>query len=126
MRNIVTRGQEEHLAHHLHAIRGDQAGDEITWFSPRLFEQMCDETAALQRELAAVEKAGYSEAAMKKLDQRISSIFETQYLTKLVTLFDQIRPQLAQYFAAKHAWKQEHPEDFQDDAGPVHSAVPAE
>jgi hypothetical protein len=95
-------------------------GADYRWLETFRFEQLCDEAAAVQTAIKKAAAAGYSDAALKRLEDAVVKVFEEVHLPEILAQFYETAPLIAQYFAAKAAYQQTFPEDTDVAVDPGH------
>lgn len=80
------------------------------WFHPALFEELCNKSDTL-KELAKNAET-LDEQALNALAAEVYRVFTKEYLKTIILKFNQLVPQLAEYFKAKADLK---PDLFEQD-----------
>jgi hypothetical protein len=77
----------------------------INWIDPEAFERACADDKKLARALDIAQRGKYTAVQLKRIQKEVLRIFEEVVLVDIVEKFQNVLPQVRDYFAAKHAKK---------------------
>ena len=98
----------------LHVISDAPPGTQYQWMDPQVLVPLLEADTGLQKAVRQALKRQCRPGALQKVQQEVTRVFEEAYLPLIIGEFDLVAPLLAQYATAREAWRQLHPEDFDD------------
>lgn len=96
---------------HLTAMENTPLGAEYPWLEHHRFTELVLGEPNVQAVLDKLGRSGYSAPALQRLEAAVTRVFEERYLPEIAEYFFKHAPTIAQYFAARHAHHQLHPDD---------------
>lgn len=95
------RNMQKSEAHRL--FETDYRHGPINWIDPEAFERACADDKKLARALDIAQRGKYTAVQLKRIQKEVLRIFEEVVLVGIVEKFQNVLPQVRDYFAAKYA-----------------------
>lgn len=90
-------------------------GPDIQFLNPRFMQLILDASPEVQEAVAKAKAARYTATAIAELQKTIVDVFESKIVPNIVERFKNISDGVAQFYAARLAWKTKYGEDQPED-----------